>query len=1286
MSFDNSRFTFDPRKDYSGVVMQQGRVQLDSDWNEWLAELTRRTQAGTLDILGRAVYPATTPHAFEITASNSGGTNTLLIGPGRMYVDGLLAENHGDGKAVQWDPALAEMSNAPQPPLPSATTGAIDYTVQPYMPPKTELPSGNGPFLAYLDVWVRPVDYINDPDLIDAAVGVDSTGRLQTVWQVRLKDLNPGTTCDTPIEDWPPPPSGGLLSTDTTPTAPSGPCCLTSGAAYTGLENQFYRVEINRPGTGEASAVPPAKLAAGIATFKWSRDNGSVITGVTSITSVTNSAGKTASQLAVQSLGRDQVLGFAPGNWIEIVNDSLEFNGQPGELHQIDTIDFAARTITLVTPLGSGFPAGDSDPSLHTRIRRWDQSGKVYEQDGTTVWWDIDAQGSADIPVPPTGTWLILENGITVNFDLRPGTTGFNTGDFWTFAARTATGQVEKLHQAAPRGIHHHYARLSIVNFPSSASDCRTKWTPSGGGECGCCCTCTVGPANSSAKYTSINDAINALENGGEVCILPGQYFENVVIRGQRDVVLRGCGWQTRIASASLKPQPSPAVAAAVAPHEAAGAVAAGAGAAATGAGATGTAATGAAATGAVATGTAATGAAATGTAATGAAATGAAATGAAATGVAATGTDNAPFAAVITILQSQHVKLLSFAVEAADGEVGVLIDGTGKLSAGSQSTTAATDVSPKLIIERGPAIDVTVEDLVITASTVPAILADTVTLLQIESNRIAMKNVAGSWPAVWVSGTEIRITHNWLGIQSQAVDLEWLPGTVQSDIAKESQSVGTGLTSVASFQATGGIQIGGMSGGAATRDVFIIENEIDGAGRNGVTLGSLAILDSKGNNTGGISGTTVQVPGPCDTTTNFQIPASNPSLPGSRLVAAGRLINVQINRNRIRNTGACGIGPVGFFDLNSGPEIVSIQNLTISANTIAGTLRRKVTPLVQTTSGGFGAICVPFVEDLAIRDNAITDFGSQPGDPVCGIFVLYGQIIDISRNQVLETRDWNLTTQVEPSSGVIRGGIVVLAATPPSFTNTGSIFIKATPLAAEYAAPLFVPGVPALRVEHNVVRVASGDALEAGGFGPFSIVNNHLATAGTRGAEGLAVIAQTVLILNLGIPIELASQAGKFSSFAERQTVSTSFLGRDSATLSSGAVTFTNNMCQLEARVSEPQALSSVTIVTLDDLIFGNNQCWLDASRFTAYVDALLVASFLQATSNRFQEAAGFPVAASAFTIGALNITGQNISTYCLFATGISTSHPALKVDNLSLVSSDSCDSTARSLNLNFK
>jgi hypothetical protein len=37
-------------------------------------------------------------------------------------------------------------------------------------------------------------------------------------------------------------------------------------------------------------------------------------------------------------VGRDQVLGFTPCNWIEILDDATEFSQTHGELHQIDTI------------------------------------------------------------------------------------------------------------------------------------------------------------------------------------------------------------------------------------------------------------------------------------------------------------------------------------------------------------------------------------------------------------------------------------------------------------------------------------------------------------------------------------------------------------------------------------------------------------------------------------------------------------------------------------------------------------------------------------------------------------------------------------------------------------------------------------------------------------------------------------------------------------------------------------------------------------------------------------
>jgi hypothetical protein len=1215
VSFDISRNTFNPRRDYSGVVMQQGRVQLDADWNEWLAELSRRIQAGTLDVLGRAVYPPTTPYAFKITVSSSGA---LTIGPGRMYVDGLLVENHGDPTAAVWDEALGELSNTPQPP-PASETGAIDYTQQPYMPPGTKLPAGTGPFLAYLDVWVRPVDYLNDPNLIEKAVAVDSTGRLQTVWQVQLMDLSnsPGATCDSDISGWPPPASAGLLTTGTTPTPPSGPCCLTAGTAYTGMENQLYRVEIHQPGTPEGGAAPPTVFAPGIATFKWSRDNGSVVTGVTTINNVTNILGNPASQLSVQSLGRDQVLGFAPGNWIEIVDDALEFAGKPGELYQIDTIDFSARTITLANKL-SGFSTGNTDPTRHTRIRRWDMSGKVYEQDGTTVWWDIDAEGSADIPVPPSGTSLILENGIIVSFDLSVSGGSFLTRDFWNFAARTADGSVEELDKAPTRGLHHHYTRVSIVAFPSSATDCRTPWPPSTGTQedCSCCCTVTVGDGvDSVGQYTSINAAINSLTNGGEVCILPGRYFENVFIRGKHDIVLRGCGWRTRIASAALQPPTPPAVAA---------------------------------------------------------------------TGIspASSSSSSTAFAAVITVTGSQHVKLLSFAVEAATDEVGILLDGTGKLSAKPPSNPSMVNVRAAAVAIDRRVIDVTIEDLIITASTRPALLAASVALLQVDTNRIAMANVRSQWPALWVSGIEMRLVHNWVSVQSALADREWLPISVQTDLAADSKPAPAAFTTSSGTVSLnpGGIQIAGPSS-----DVFVLENEIENSGRNAITLGSVLILDNQGNDTG-LNGVTITIPGPCDTTITLVIPGTPGGSNGGSIVAGGKLLNIQINRNRLRNSGLCGIGPVGFFNLVQELEVITIENLTIAANTISRSLLLPHLPVKQDTSViGYGAICVPDVENAVIRDNNITDFGEQLGDDVCGIFILHGEMVEISRNDVLETREWSEEKQQkdEAPTSATRGGIIVLMATPPTLASTNSFATDTAGIASPYLPPFYLPGLPALRVEHNVVRVPLGRALEAYGYGPFTIVNNQLACGGRVSAGGRP-LGETVLILNLGTSIEAGASTGKFSSLKhDPSTFTTTNTGVSFASPSHGVVLFANNVCQLETRLNGRRCFASVVVASLDDLIFGQNQCWLDGPTGTAFLDALLIAGSIQVTGNRFQEARNFPVLASAFTIGALNITSQNISTYCLFATGLL--QPAIDNNNLSLISSDICDRTAQALKLNY-
>jgi hypothetical protein len=552
MSFDASRFPFDPWNDFAGVVMQQGRVQLDSDWNEWLAILNRRIQAGMMDTVGRAVYPAaTTPFGFKINAStDSSGARHVTIGAGRMYADGLLAENHGPPAQAQWDPALAELSGAPQTSPPAAEVD-LDFTQQPYYP-GAALKPGNGPFLVYLDVWQRAVTHLEDSDLVEKAVGVDTTGRMQTAWQVNLLDVSTvsgGVTCATPdaaIPAWQAllQPSPSRLTTGVAKSGTPGPCCLTPNTGYTGRENQLYRVEIHQGGTTTSS---PA------ATFKWSRDNASVATAVTAISPATTKISRTAtSQLAVVSTGRDNVLGFRPGDWVEITDDVRELNGRAGDLRQIDIdgVDATNKTIRLALPVSADIQSNlttppSNHPNCHTRIQRWDQQGKVLKSDGT-VYYDLDSSISqGDIPVPPQGTTLILEDGVTVSFDLAPSTGSFRVGDFWTFAARTSDGSVEGLTEAPPKGIHHHYARLAVVTFPNPATDCRIPWPATqGAGETCACMVCIE-----AKSFNGAADIVNAVakvsgSGGGRVCFGPGLFnlgrnpvvlsqFTNVTLSGQ---------------------------------------------------------------------------------------------------------------------------------------------------------------------------------------------------------------------------------------------------------------------------------------------------------------------------------------------------------------------------------------------------------------------------------------------------------------------------------------------------------------------------------------------------------------------------------------------------------------------------------------------------------------------------------------------------------------------------------------------------------------------------------
>lgn len=500
MAADFSRVRMDALADLTGVELKQGGVLLDADFNEGVAIVDRRLRALASDILGRATHSQTTPDAFLLTPAGSGFT----IGRGRMYVDGLLAENHGLAVPAQreFDPLLAETRHS-QPPA---------YEQQPWLRPAPALPA-SGRHLCYLDVWERELTHLEQPALVEPAVGVETSSRRQIVWQVRVlaDEAPPDVTCASPDADVPGwaaliAPSSGRLSTGTFEVAGvPDPCELPPVGGYTGLENQLYRVEIHDPGQ-----------PGGTATFKWSRDNGCIASRVALVVA--------PGELELQSLGRDDVQRLRIGDWVEVLSDTTELAQAAGEMRRIADIDEAQRRIRLAGDLPAALLAG---PGL--RVRRWDQAGKVYRTGpaGSVVEvQDLDAPAATGlVAVPGAGTTLLLENGITVRFS-SVGSKGFQAGDWWVFAARTADASVEILDAEPPRGMHHHYARLGFWDLAAGTiSDCRGRWPPAGGGH-DCSCSACVTPQSHADGSFTIQDAIDQVRQagGGTVCLAIGQY------------------------------------------------------------------------------------------------------------------------------------------------------------------------------------------------------------------------------------------------------------------------------------------------------------------------------------------------------------------------------------------------------------------------------------------------------------------------------------------------------------------------------------------------------------------------------------------------------------------------------------------------------------------------------------------------------------------------------------------------------------------------------------------
>jgi len=476
MNGDFARVTFDPRAGFSRVLLQQGRILLEADFNEQSAIHHHFLRTLVVDLIGRRWRAG---DGFTLAADPQGTAN-FTITKGHFYVDGILCENATD----------------------------CTYESQPWawVPEAEQDPSPLGG-IAFLECWERHVSALQRPGLRDVALGgIDTASRAQIVWQVRTApqawvdarlqqvagglNVRLGNAAEADraaikaaaervrkaqedftqaLSDFPNADNEGrcgpandmLDALDAAPpllraramhdAADDDPCAIAAESAFRSRENQLYRIEVHDAG-----------LADGQATIKWSRENASVVFAIRSAPRVDTKTNTVVVGLA--SLGHDQRTGLCEGQWVELTGDAFEFTPVAPPLGQVTQVDRARQTVTI--QFQHPFTA---DLAHCTLLKRWDQHD------------DVNDAGVLVVSESNGAKWIALERGVQVQF--VPGGV-YRTGDYWLVPARVASRDVgwpqagDGPAAIPPHGVARHRATLAYF-----------KKTPAAGwsfGICGC--------------------------------------------------------------------------------------------------------------------------------------------------------------------------------------------------------------------------------------------------------------------------------------------------------------------------------------------------------------------------------------------------------------------------------------------------------------------------------------------------------------------------------------------------------------------------------------------------------------------------------------------------------------------------------------------------------------------------------------------------------------------------------------------------------------------------------
>ena len=1257
---DVSRFLFQPQKRYSSVRMQQGRVILDSDWNESERiddEEMRRTLLDVLCGKGTSnrgfrvggVEPAVRRVPGEADGELDGEsalasveTYDFGIAAGSFYLGGLRFEvgpeaesflGQGDWLQIDADPA-----NLPAPPS------------------ADELAGGDGEArerfdLVYLRGWEQVVTAVEDGELREQALGgPDTSARIRRMRRVEVAPGGAASCAEAFAElearltaprdgDASGEPheldaascelrSKARLTVGFADGVAEDPCKPAVEAGFLGAENQTIRVELTATDR-----------------FIWGIDNAAPYYRV----QVVGEAGEPV-KVKFLTEPRDRQSQPRQGQAVEIhpwgalLPNREKVAELRGHLATVETsYDPETQTITLADPVPQAWLDWLDHPDHAGFLSDRDPDGRkkyFYLRLWTGGSGEADAPDFAFIPGTPVE---LAGTGLTVTF----GAHGL-PGDHWIVAARPHTPDLvvgwELLDEAPPAGTRVFFAPLAIVRWSlatgpdgervveASVHDCRARFRPLC--EVRGCCTATVGDgAASHGDFGSIQEAVDALPGrGGEVCLLPGVHEAGVTIRGRENVRIHGCGKLTVVVPPGedrAAPLFSIVDSRGVALERMDMVAPAGA-------------------------------------------------------GVVVGGTEDAGSAEV----EIAHNRILAFeqAVRVESGsEIEIhhnrirMLDrdgaGVGILLAAEDARVERNDVGVVPAGRRPPGGDPENEpDPTDPCEDPEILLADVRFLFRyltfVFAEPLVAVLVALEVPFKALGGIQVGagservavLDNRVLGGAGNGVTLGGVvapsqpeDGSDEDDGEGEGPVIASPGRSVEGWVFAAGAPAGvglAFHGGGTTRlatsgaDGFFHVAAEPGEYRVAVTTPGFRVDDARFVDAGEFS--------------HFEIDVSRVETRPDRSLAF--LYDVRIEDNAIREMGLSGIGlpvpaarPIEVVGIAATGRRAALRavvqqtghpviGLAIRRNRIQRCLQSPFDDAMRARvrSQGLGGVSLGRCAYVDVRENRIEENGRDHLQPVCGVFFQLAAQIEIHENLISDNGPFDAGRTDPPAEGQ-RGGVVLAAlALDVDVEPPGS-----GPDSAR----------PAARIYDNVVLQPVGQALRLPAVGPVSVCDNRLATRVPGPVEETPQLTNTLA----PTPALVSIPAG---------AVIVLDLGTG-ARASSGATLFADNQVRLESIAG---AFVSVLVASIDDVGFAANQSEVfgAGSPRPVFVNALVRGRTLRTLGNRFRETVSGPevvFVASAATGGqVLNDTSHNQGDHCIFVANQDPAHPAIDQANLEI------------------